>query len=522
MRSVVPSRPHDLGLPFDKFRRGQRSAIREITNHFDSGKRIVILEAPTGSGKSIIALSVAAMLETETVVTTQTKQLAQQYMEVFKFAKVIEGRDNFECSVSPGFTCAEGPCVAGFKCERKHSICPYYIQKNAAIESGCVITNIWYYINEVQYVGGLRNRGLLVADEGHLLEQALLSVVSIDISARQFSRIGVHRIPAFKNVGDAVRWADRILPKVKSDFAKLKYEDDPKQYCRVQSQIYRLESLLEVDEKEWILDKNFYGYSVKPVWVREFGGPLIFDTAERTLVMSATICDPVQFGKTLGIKEGEAAFVSMPSYFPKELRPINYWPIAKVGYGASQADLLKLVDAIDQILERHEGQKGVVHCVSYKLRDVIMENTRHIERFVTHNGDNREEVIARFKESKGDHVLLSPSVAIGLDLPDDQGRFAIIAKLPFMSLGDLQVKRRQQEDPGWYTWVTACAIVQSCGRVIRSDTDYAATYILDANAEWFLRRNSKLFPKWWKEAVYRINGVDEAVVPVGSHQTILI
>jgi len=513
MPEAVPESPRDLGLPFDEFRPGQRKAIAQIINEI-KGKRIIVLEGPTGSGKSAIGLSVAAMLEAKTVVTTQTKQLARQYQESFDFVKIIEGRDNFYCPLVPSLTCAEGPCITSFKCVDKKSICPYYIQKNEAIESGCAITNIWYYINEVNFVGALGGRDLLIVDEGHLLEQALLSVVSIDISADQFARVGISRIPSFGSVTDAVSWAMGNIGKLTKRFESIDYDGDPKGYRRYKTQISKLKDLIDnANEREWLLTKNFYGYSVKPVWVTKYGTPLVFSHAERVLVMSATIRDPTQFAKTLGINESEMAYVEMPNYFPKENRPINFWPVAPIGYKSSHDEMMRMVDAVDRILEKHEHEKGVLHTVSYKLRDLILENTKYIERFIYHDFKNREQVIEEFKNSSGNYVLISPSVAIGLDLPDDQGRFNIIAKVPWLDLSDLQVKRRQKEDPGWYVWSTVCALIQSCGRTTRSGSDWSTSYILDQNAEWFLKRNSKMFPQWWKEAVYRIGGVDEAVVP---------
>jgi len=382
MTAVIPASPRDLGLPFDKFRRGQRLAIRRIVDAFDD-KDIVVMQGPTGVGKSLLAMAVASVMEARVIVTTQTKQLSDQYQKSFSFAKVIKGRDNFECTLSPGLTCAEGPCISGFKCKDKYSICPYHIQKKEAIDSGCAVTNVWYYINEVRFVGKLKDRELLVVDEGHLLEQALLSVVSYDISSNQFARIGVRRIPRLNSVKDALRWAHGILPSLSDAFDTVDYAEDPKQFLRFQTQINRLESLVKnVNEKEWLLMRNLYGYSVKPVWVRQFGPPLVFNTAKKVLVMSATICDPVQFARTLGIREDRMAYIELPSYFPKENRPVNYWPVVKVGYKASHQDMLKLVDAIDQILEKHEGQKGVIHCVSYNLRDLIMEESRHQDRLV--------------------------------------------------------------------------------------------------------------------------------------------
>lgn len=520
MKVIVPTYPSDLELPFDEFRPGQRLAIRKIMDQFRH-KKVVILEGPTGSGKSLIGMAVASMMETQTVVTTQTKQLARQYQESFPFAKVLEGRSNFDCPLSPGLDCASGPCIAGFKCEEKKTFCPYYIQKEEAVASGCIITNIWYFINEVNYVGELRGRGLLIVDEGHLLEQALLSVISLDISSDQFARVGISRIPKMSKVGDAVAWAHEVLPAVERKAEKIVYEVNPKSYVRHQQQLHRLKDIIKsVNEEEWLLTRSFYGYTLKPVWVTKWGSPWVFDNADKTLVMSATIRDPEQFSKTLGIRERDMAYVEMPSYFPKENRPINFWPVAKIGYKSSQNELLTMVEAVDSILERHEGQKGVLHTVSYKLRDLILENTIYPDRFIYHDWKNRDEIIKQFKNSPGDFVLISPSVSIGLDLPDDQGRFNIIAKVPWLDLSDEQVSRRRKEDPSWYVWSTACALIQSTGRTTRSDEDWSISYILDGHAEWFMKRNSRLFPSWWKEAVYRIDGIESAVVPERFVQSI--
>jgi Rad3-related DNA helicase len=39
------------------------------------------------------------------------------------------------------------------------------------------------------------------------------------------------------------------------------------------------------------------------------------------------------------------------------------------------------------------------------------------------------------------------------------------------------------------------------GRAVRSDADYATTFVLDSQFEKFVRKNERILPGWWKEAV---------------------
>ena len=47
----------------------------------------------------------------------------------------------------------------------------------------------------------------------------------------------------------------------------------------------------------------------------------------------------------------------------------------------------------------------------------------------------------------------------------------------------------------WYSFQTVRVIIQSIGRSIRHQKDYAKTYILDSCWENFYRDNYKLFPE---------------------------
>ena len=82
----------------------------------------------------------------------------------------------------------------------------------------------------------------------------------------------------------------------------------------------------------------------------------------------------------------------------------------------------------------------------------------------------------------------------GVDLEGDASRFQIVCKVPYPYLGDKLVKKRMNKWPWWYPFQTAKTVIQSVGRSVRSESDTAVTYILDADWERFYERNKKLFP----------------------------
>ena len=62
---------------------------------------------------------------------------------------------------------------------------------------------------------------------------------------------------------------------------------------------------------------------------------------------------------------------------------------------------------------------------------------------ITHNSNNRENVLNKFRESSAPMVLISPSMNEGVDLPGDLCRFQIIFKLPYLPFEDPWVKKRK-------------------------------------------------------------------------------
>jgi ATP-dependent DNA helicase DinG len=89
-------------FPFTHRRKNQTYVINEICEAFNSGYKHILLEAPTGFGKSPVAIAVA-MTMGSSYICTSTKDLQTQYSRDFSFLKVAKGVNNFRCLVKEDF-----------------------------------------------------------------------------------------------------------------------------------------------------------------------------------------------------------------------------------------------------------------------------------------------------------------------------------------------------------------------------------------------------------------------------------
>ena len=88
----------------------QKDVIEFIQNTIDDGlKKIIMIQAPTGFGKSWIALALARQYKTS--ILTSTVDLQNQYKSEFAFLPVVKGKKRFPCKqYYEEKTCADGYC----------------------------------------------------------------------------------------------------------------------------------------------------------------------------------------------------------------------------------------------------------------------------------------------------------------------------------------------------------------------------------------------------------------------------
>jgi ATP-dependent DNA helicase DinG len=115
-------------FPFAHRRKSQTYVINEICEAFNSGYKHILLEAPTGFGKSPVAIAVA-MTMGSSYICTSTKDLQTQYSRDFSFLKVAKGANNFRCLVKEDFirnnTYRCGVCASDNLEECRHTSVEY-------------------------------------------------------------------------------------------------------------------------------------------------------------------------------------------------------------------------------------------------------------------------------------------------------------------------------------------------------------------------------------------------------------
>lgn len=533
--------PAGLGLPakFSHFRPVQEEALEKI---LASKRRWIFLQAPTGSGKSLIAAAVQRLTEGRMVYCCTTKSLQAQFTDDFPYAVELRGRQNYptgryghmfpevHCGLCtktrddprcrwccpPG--CKGHPaCVVKGKCVTGERDCPYEQQKRQALGADLAVLNTAMFLNEANYVGGFSGWPWVCLDEADVLEHELMSFVELEISPRLIQRLGLEP-PRYKTKQEAwVEWAERVaLPRVSEKISELVGPE----WCGAKlSEIRELKSLERIREKLMFFlreinvgpwancsrDAEKGPWIFKPVFVGRYANRYLWKHGERFLLMSATIVSKEQMCRNLGIPVDEADLIDLPSTFPKENRPVYYLPAANMTEKTKGEEWPRLVRVLDELLDRHPGEKVLVHAVSYALTRYVCANSRHRDRMVMYDAaTRREEAIEAFKASSQPLVMVAPSLERGVDLVDDLCRVVVITKIPYRSLGDEQVRKRLYSAPDGQSWYTVDAIrtlIQMSGRAVRHERDWAVTYILDTQFGRLLKTWRHAFPRWWREAL---------------------
>lgn len=536
-------------FPFPQIRPEQEKAINfALNSYINDNKKYVILELGTGVGKSATGIAIARYMEahgpveknedneplTGAYVVTTQKILQEQYLRDFgistnQLVKSIKSSNNYVCSFYNDQTCAESKRILSKLAKhlngtdfQKHckQQCKYSIEKQEFIDSPISITNFSYILAESTYAGKLEPRNMLIVDEAHNTESELGKFIEVTFSEKFAKEVLKCKMPKSESQASIYDWInttykkslvrysnelEKALSKLSNDIEG--YGNYSKQYEMLDKHICKVDRFLEVYKSEnWVMNVSLPAYDnkkagkkyeFKPIDVSPYSYQTFFRLGARVLVMSATIVDKEIFCDSLGIKKEEVAFLSILSPFPIENRPVHFLSVGSMSKNSIEFTLPKIVEVVKMLLEKHNKEKGIIHCTNYKVAKYIQENFSS-SRLMLHDSSNRDEVLKRHIQSEEPTVLLSPSMTEGVDLYDDLSRFQIICKVPFPYLGDLVVKKRMERNKFWYPYMTAKSVIQSLGRSIRNQNDFAISYILDSDWEKFFRMNSKLFPKDFK------------------------
>ncbi len=512
-----PTSPESTHFPYAAYRPGQREALDAARSAYARGKRFVVIEAPTGAGKSGIAVTLAREAKQAYILTAQ-KILQDQYIRDFPDLAVVKGRSNYPCLVMDTHAGA-APCLAGKKFPACDD-CTYLIAKDDALHASIATLNYPYFMGEINHAGAFQKRDLLVLDEAHNTEEMLMRFVEVSIAKNTFARAGIEfDFPQTTDLEDRIAFVSSLIPDAIRALTKLEeqiktLEAPPPDLSvhknELENLVRRMIMLRDAPDAGWIAeqseDVSFDGavqwWKFRPIMVAAFAEEFLFRHSSRVLMLSATILDAETFLRALGIDPADAAFIRVPSSFPPQNRPIYPLNIARLNRDTLEAELPKLSAVIAKLLEKHKGEKGIIHAHSYKILRYLVSTLPAGKRLIYHyDSASREDALERHLTSSLPTVLLTPSMTEGVDLADDQARWQVIVKVPYPYLGDPQVNARRLADPSWYEWRTALRIVQAYGRAVRSSEDHATTYVLDSMFPMWVSRQQKRLPKWFLEAI---------------------
>ena len=501
----------------------QLEIVKNILTAFINGKKHVVLSLPTGGGKSVIGYAVANWFKSAYVLTNQ-KVLQEQYKRDLHIPYIL-GRSNYICARDKKLTCELGVCKRIAKDYCADSKCPYLANRALAKDNWITNMNYAYYLNVVK-AKQLKHRSLMIMDESHVLENEMIKAGTIKITEKMLKALGIFNLTfPTKTSSDYEKrnWLfEEVFPRLREQYLEHLFELDSsifekfnftKETKKLASKFMAAERIVVIiseikkelaDHQKVIIQtgddfiefKVLYGYNLFEKY--------FLNNADNFLHMSATILNKEQYCKKLNLGFDEVEYFEYDSDFPVENRLIHFLPVGSLSWKKKAKTIPLLVEKVKQLLSEHPNEKGIIHTVNYELAEVIIDqlyDTTEGNRLLLPRGNNRQDMLNTFYNSKNPYVLISPSLTEGLDLKDDLSRFCIICKMPYANISDKWVKTRLTLDPTWYANFTAESLVQMCGRSIRSKDDFASTYILDEDFLRFAETYYYLLPEWWKDAV---------------------
>ncbi len=541
----------------------QKEIISKIEENLKSGYKKIILCAPTGVGKSLVGATVSSYFDSSFTVTA-SKHLQDQYIKDIPFLKPVKGKQNFPClklmdsekvendrrAMRWGLTCDKGVCQERVSkngkevievCKFKPTIkqvedktqdsqsCHYYLQKYDALTSNHSLWNYHAFFTIMKFNKKLfedyLDRKVTVFDEAHKIEDQIIQFVGFDIFSGQVDECNLNSEKYdFTDLDSVIKLTDDMAysyaKKIKDIKESSAFQKDPD---------YELISGLErrynrsaqakidimTDKENFVVNDpvkdfngNFRTISIRPIDVSKFANEF-FET-EYQLFMSATI-DKSSFCENMGLNKDDVAFVDTEkSPFAIENRTIDLLNIRRLSYGSTKEDELEVIKTIDRILDEHSGERGLILTSSIPRCQKILQNLspKNASRIrICHSknkdGKSQDDVITEHA-SDPTGVLLSSSLWEGVDLKDDLSRFQIIAKVPYPNYTEKRTRAKMNKFPLWYTAQTLTKILQGFGRSIRSDDDWAKTYVLDTAVNNVLFKGQQMIPK----AYYDVLGIE--------------
>lgn len=553
--------------------------IYNILNSEEEGNENYILEAPTGSGKSIICIVSAGVLSEyyrmRSYILCSDLYLWQQYYDFITKAGLsnfgyLKGQTgNYNCIVNyedmRNADCRmrnlgwktlmdrEKAAKVGYRCAEK---CEYVLARKKAIQSEVCLMTYQLFLYMLNVIGdadtGFDGREVIFCDECHNIPDIVQNKYTPTVKEEDFKYLqalyefGKKELER-QSVADTNKFTiyeqfstvQEMMSALKSMFTDMCKQDasamdnivSMKVYYNIFDAFKNIADLLEgriarrkecgnSSAEDVKIYKNCSHYRNECChWgdfltaVSEAGSNYLIKQVEydndhiptviyncvkedymvshyllkhtpHRVMMSATVGGKTAFEENIGIKYTTTKTSKMsrvPSTFDFSKSPIRVFTKYKMTYEKKDYSFEQLKPLIYKLIHKFDGQKGIIQTGSYKnAKELYYTAPEEIKkRLLIYNDSKEKNTMLRKHKASKDTIIIGPSLAEGIDLPDDLCRFIIILKVPYPTLTSKLVKAKMKLFPNWYASTTSNIIIQGIGRGNRNKTDYCSTFILD-------------------------------------------
>jgi Rad3-related DNA helicase len=525
-------------FPAPSHRGAQEQALADIAAAFADGNDVVLVRAPTGSGKSLLARAIAGAARTVEeaepsqatgayYTTPQVSQLDDVASDdLLDDLNVIRGKRNYTC-ILPGehdTPVDRAPCARekGYDCSIRHR-CPYFSDRAIASNRAIAAMTLAYFM---QTAGSevFRKRDVVVIDEAHGLAEWAEMYATIDLKPRTVPVWDDVRVPAVADADDpvdrAVRFAETlagVCSREKDDLLA-RPELTPEEAARrdrLQERIAELNWFVE-DYRDpespttWVVDQTGgegTALTIKPLNPEKYLHHTVWDRGNSFALLSATILNKEAFCRQVGLDPGDVALVDVPHTFPVENRPLYDVTQGRMTYEHRDETVPKIARLLVRLMAHHPDEKGIVHAHSYAIQEQLADHLADFgvgSRVRTHDRENRDAELEAWKGASEPELFLSVKMEEALDLTGDLARWQVLCKAPYLNTSDSRVARRLAEGQwAWYHRSALRTVIQACGRVVRAPDDHGATYLADSSLLDLFDRARADMPDWFAEQVQR-------------------
>lgn len=517
--------------PYPSFQPGQKEAITEILDLYQDGEKVIELNAPTASGKSLDLYVLGRILSQEcelkkVIYTTPLVALVNQLEKNKKFSKmpVLKGKRNYPCSNFFDIMADDCPfdnwgeamkqCWSDGNEGKPCCDCEYQKARLAFVNSHFGATTFARYV--VDPACHLSCQALLI-DESAGLETTLVNYSTfkipekINLSDLKNSLIAYQHelIIQIETLKEELKLARAEGMQLNELIARGRDTHKNSRLLRAVlkkiSDTNQIKSRAEHDLAACGKAIYHIGEDHKYIIDRDRRFRLLEGKSEfKRLIEDLDLVILASGTPTSELYAEDFKVVKIQHPIAVNRRLIYYYPVGSMSYKERYETIPKMAAAIEKLHSKYR-KKTMVHCGAYSIAKAISEamspNAREIT-ILQEDPEERELYKNMFMGAKGESIFLSIRFTEGLDLKGPDYPMNIIAKVPLENIKDEYVAQRNQHDNyKRYNWFAAVDVMQGAGRCTRSPDDFSETWILDSYWKNFFSRNRKKFQPWFVAAL---------------------